>query len=268
MDISGFALVTGAGSGIGEACAISFLEVGAAGVALLDINGKALEVVKEKLISRSRNQQFQCLSFELDMRKEDEVADAVQTCARTFGRLDYVVNAAGIAFKHIGGAANAETSDWQRVLDVNLNGTFYCLRAAAQQMLQQPYLESVIDGRPLQRGSIVNIASLAGLVGVSQSTAYCASKHAVIGLTKTTALDYAKAGIRVNAVCPGMIKTPLIVPGSEIERVTTENVKTLTPIGRWGTPEEVANVIVFLCGGRSSLITGASLPVDGGYTAQ
>lgn len=144
MDISGFALVTGAGSGIGKACAVSFVEEGAAGVALLDINGKALEDLKEKLTALSQKKQFQCLSFEVDMRSEKDVADAVQNCARTFGRLDYVVNAAGIAFKHIGGAACAETTDWQRVLDVNLNGTFYCLRAAAQQMLRQSYLESVM----------------------------------------------------------------------------------------------------------------------------
>lgn len=106
------------------------------------------------------------------------------------------------------------------------------------------------------------------MVGVSLSTAYVASKHAVIGLTKTAALDYAKDGVRVNAVCPGFIKTPLIVPGSQIERETTEKVKSSTPIGRWGTPQEIANVVMFLSGGLSSLVTGIALPVDGGFTAQ
>lgn len=124
------------------------------------------------------------------------------------------------------------------------------------------------DGRELDRGTIVNIASLAGTVGVPASTAYCTSKHAVVGLTKTSALDYAKDGLRVNAVAPGVIKTPLIVPGSEIERVTTEVVAKYTPMARFGLPNEVAAVVVFLCGGRSSLMTGAVLPVDGGYTAQ
>lgn len=114
----------------------------------------------------------------------------------------------------------------------------------------------------------MNIASLAGTVGVSASTAYCSSKHAVVGLTKTVALDYAKDGLRINAVAPGVIKTPLIVPGSEIDRVTNEIVAKSTPMARMGLPEEVASVVVFLCGGRSSLMTGAILPVDGGYTAQ
>lgn len=167
--------------------------------------------------------------------------------------------------KHPGGAAFAETSDWQRILHVNLNGTFFVLRAAAKIMLKQEPILSVIDGRPLQRGSIVNFSSIQGLVGIPLSTAYTTSKHAVIGLTRTASEDYAKHGLRVNAICPGYTETPLTTRSPEILKAMMERVGTAVPMERMGRPEEIADGVLYLSGGRSSFVTGTALSVDGGY---
>lgn len=142
MDISGYALVTGGGSGIGRACAHCFAKEGAAGVALLDVNPEAIALVKAEIESLALADKFVCLTVTADIRQEEVVSDVIQQCAATFGRLDYVVNAAGIAFKHVGGAAFAETTDWRRVLDINLDGTFFVLRAATAIMLKQTRLKS------------------------------------------------------------------------------------------------------------------------------
>ena len=203
MDITGFALVTGAASGIGRACAKTFAADGAAGVALLDLNEEALQAVKNEIEDdHAKRGDRSCIVeiYPVDVTDDAAVENAVKKAAASFGRLDYAVNAAGIAFKHEGGAAFAQTKDWQRVLDVNLNGTFYVLRSVAQIMLKQDPILSSIDGRPLQRGSIVNIASILGQVGITMSTAYTASKHAVIGLTRTASEDYAEQGLRINAI--------------------------------------------------------------------
>ena len=148
------------------------------------------------------------MTHAVDVSDEEAITEAVDKTHESFGRLDYVVNAAGIAFKHKGGAAFAETKDYRRILAINLDGTFFVMREALKFMLKQEPIESAIDGRPLQRGSIVNFASVAGLTGINESTAYCASKHAVIGLTRQSSEDHAGQGIRVNAVCPGYIDTP------------------------------------------------------------
>ncbi len=209
MDVPGYALITGAASGMGRECAKIFARDGAAGVALLDLNDSALERVKAEVEPLSQRKDFKIITHALDVSDESKVTEVVESVAHTFGRLDYVVNAAGIAFKHEGGAAFAETKDWNRVLAINLNGTFFVLRAAAKIMLKQDRIKSTIDGRGLQRGSIVNFASIAGLTGVGLSTAYVASKHAVIGLTRTASEDYAKQGLRINAVCPGYMDVSL-----------------------------------------------------------
>lgn len=273
MDVSGYALVTGAASGIGRACAIAFAREGAAGVAICDITQETLNETKseiEKVYSthdtKGQEARPRVLIFLLDVTDEVSVNSAVQSAATDFGRLDYVVNAAGIAMKHKGGAAFAETSDWKRIVDVNLTGNFFVLRAAARLMLKQDPILSSTDGRPLQRGSIVNFSSIQGAAGVPMSTAYTATKHGVLGLTRTASEDYAKDGLRINAICPGYTETPMTTRDPLVLQAMKERVTTAVPMCRMGRPEEIADGVLYLAGGRSSFVTGTALFVDGGYT--
>lgn len=205
MDVPGYAFVTGAGQGIGRAVAQTFARDGSAGVAICDINEAGLLKVKAEIDAQQEKLGRPCQVevFPLDVTNEEQVEQVVTAAAQKFGRLDYVVNAAGTAYKHKGGAAFAETHQWRRVMSVNLDGTFFVLRAAARIMLTQEPIKSSIDGRPLSRGSIVNFSSIQGLVGITLSTAYGTSKTAVIGLTRQACDDYSKDGIRTNAIAPG-----------------------------------------------------------------
>lgn len=267
MDISGIAVITGAGSGIGRACARTFARDGAKGLALLDVNQSGLAIVKAEIEKQQQGKPpCRIEIYAVDVSDENSVNQAIAGIAQTFNRIDYVVNAAGIAMKHQGGAAFAETADWQRIVNINLTGTFFVLRAAAKIMLQQEPIRSAIDGRPLQRGSIVNFGSIQGVVGVPLSTAYTATKHGVIGLTRTASEDYAKDGLRINAICPGYTETPMTTQSPLIRQAMEERVGSAVPMQRMGRPEEIADGVVYLAGGRSSFVTGTTLFVDGGYT--
>lgn len=269
MDIPGIALITGAASGIGRACASTFARDGASGLALLDVNSSALETVKSEIDNqqeKSGQNATLVATYTVDISNEEHVNKVVDDAVSKFGRLDYVANAAGIAMKHAGGAAFVETLDWRRIVDINLNGSFYVLRAAARVMLAQERIGSVIDGRPLQRGSIVLFSSIQGIVGVRESTAYAASKTGVLGLIRSASEDYAKLGLRINAVCPGYTETPLTTESPKILEAMEERVRTAVPMERMGKPQEIADAVVYLAGGRSSFVTGIALSVDGGYT--
>ena len=263
MDVPGFALITGAASGIGRACAKGFAAEGSAGVALLDMNLKDLEGVQSEV--QAINPSCQVITFQVNVTDEQQVDETVSKIAHQFGRIDYVVNAAGVAMKHQGGVAFAETSDWKRVLDVNLDGTFFVLRATAKIMLEQEPIKSSIHGRELQRGSIITFSSIQGVVGITLSAAYTASKHAIIGLTRSASEDYAHRGLRINAICPGYTETPLTTRNPDVLKAMQERVGTAVPMQRMGKPEEIADGVLYLAGGRSSFVTGSALLVDGGY---
>lgn len=269
MDISGIALITGAGSGIGRACALTYARDGASGLALLDIREEAVAETKKLIEEKNytpNGKPIRVHTYVLDVSDESQVNGTFQQVVNDFGRIDYVASAAGLAFKHKGGVAYAETEDWKRVLDVNINGAFFVLRAATKAMLQQEPIRSVIDGRPLQRGSIVNFGSIQGVIATPTSTSYVTSKHAILGLTKTASEDYAHEGIRINAICPGYTATPMTMDSPAVLKVMEEKVASSVPMGRAADPQEIADGVIFLSGGRSSFMTGASLFVDGGYT--
>lgn len=245
------ALVTGAATGIGRDTAIAFARKGAR-VVISDIKEKELKKTAELI----KKEGGEVLSVKADISKEDEVRNLIQKATDKFGRLDIACNNAGI------GGESAATGDysiegWDKVLNINLRGQFICMKYEIEAMLKNG------------SGSIVNISSILGHVGFGQAPAYVASKHGLLGLTKTAAIEYAEHGIRVNAVCPGFIETPMLEEaGITTEEETKQYIISLHPAGRLGKPREVADAIVWLASDEASFVTGHSLLVDGGYVAR
>jgi NAD(P)-dependent dehydrogenase (short-subunit alcohol dehydrogenase family) len=192
-----------------------------------------------------------------DVTNETDVARLVSATVEHFGRLDYAHNNAGIGAPPAA-LHEADRQPFERVLQVNLVGVWLCLKYEARHMLEHG------------GGAIVNTASLAGLIGFPMNVAYSASKHAVVGITRTAALEYARANIRVNAVCPAFVHTPMVDQLVEFggPRMSLERLASMQPMGRLGTSEEVAEAVVWLCSDAASFITGIALPLDGGTTAR
>ncbi|WP_235917261.1 SDR family oxidoreductase [Maritimibacter harenae] len=248
------ALVTGAGAGIGRATALKFAQEGAK-VMVSDVDTKGGEETVEMILNDGGEAAF----MKADVSSAGEVAALVDKVVQTFGRLDCACNNAGIEGKVIPMADQPE-ANYDAVMGVNAKGTFLCLQAEIKQMQKNG------------GGAIVNLASVAGLIGFPGLSPYVASKHAVNGMTKNAALEYGKEGIRVNSICPGGIDTRMLDSLAEQAsggaQSTQEMMDPLHPIGRIGRPEEVAELIVWLCSPRASFITGANVPIDGGYVAQ
>ncbi|MCZ7380046.1 MAG: SDR family oxidoreductase [Candidatus Methanoperedens sp.] len=244
------ALVTGGGSGIGRACALAFAREGAK-VVVADV----MERGGEETVQMIQEAGGESIFVKTDVSKKDDVEALVKRTVDTYGRLDCAINNAGIE-GIMAPTADYTEENWNRVININLKGVWLCMKYEIPEMQKQG------------GGAIVNTASVAGLVGFQGMPAYCASKGGIIQLTKVAALEYAKAGIRVNAVCPGVIRTPMV------ERVTGGNPEAeaqftaMEPIGRMGTPEEIAESVVWLCSDAASFVTGHSMVVDGGLTAQ
>ena len=246
------ALITGAGSGIGRATSLVMAREGAT-LVVSDINAEG----GEETLSAVKDLGADGIFVHADVSKSDDVAALVARTVETYGRLDCAYNNAGIEGYMAGRLHEYPEDTWDRLIDINLKGVWLCLKHEIPQMLQQG------------GGAIVNTASAAGLVGSRRLSAYVASKHAVVGLTKAAALEYAADGVRVNAVCPGIIDTPMVqrlIGGREADYEAT--IPTRQPIGRLGTPAEIAESVAWLCSDAASLVTGLAMAVDGGFTAQ
>lgn len=238
-------LVTGAGSGIGEAC-VHRAAAGGARVAVVDIAREAAERVASEIGGDAR-------AIEADVADEDSVAEMVATVVKQFGRLDGAINNAGIGGAH-SAVGDYTLDDWRRVMRVNLDGVFLCVREEIRAM------------RKTGGGSIVNMASVLAAAGYPEQVAYVTSKHALVGLTRVAALDHASDGIRVNAVGPAFILTPLVE-----QTMTPEAIAAVAPmhaLGRWGQPAEVAEMTAWLLSDAASFATATFYPLDGGLLAR
>ncbi len=242
-------LVTGGTSGIGRDSAILFAKSGAKVV----IAGRR-DVEGNETVDRIRAIGGDGVFVKADVSKAAEVEALVQRTVETFGRLDIAFNNAGIEGHWLPITEQSE-EDWDRTIDINLKGVWLCLKYEIRQMSKQG------DG-----GAIVNMASVAGLMGLAGAATYSASKHGVIGLTKSAALENARSGIRVNVVCPAVIETPMAERAYQDPGIH-KFVLGLHPIGRFGRPEEIAEAVVWMCSDRASFLTGQSLVLDGGLLA-
>jgi len=244
------ALVTGAGSGIGRAVALRLGTAGAKVIAA-DFN----EDAAAKTCAELKQTGAQAVSRRTDVSRTAAVQELVTFAVRTFGRLDCAVNNAGIQGE-LASTADCSEENWDRIVDTNLKGVFLCMKYELREMLRR------------NSGAIVNIASNFGLVGSPQMPAYSASKHGVVGLTKTAAIEVAARGIRVNAVCPGPTMTPLAEAVIKDTPGIIDAINSRLPIGRMASPEEIAQAVAWLCSEEAVFVVGGIFPVDGGYVAQ
>jgi NAD(P)-dependent dehydrogenase (short-subunit alcohol dehydrogenase family) len=245
------AFITGAGSGIGQATATLFAREGAK-VVVSDISAEGGEKTVEMIKADGNEAMF----VKTDVTQSSEVEGAINMAVNAYGRLDCAFNNAGGNVGEASPLAESTEEIWERVINLNLKGVWLCMKYEIMQMLKQG------------SGAIVNASSIAGLVGFPGMPVYSAGKHGVIGLTKTAALEYAQAGIRVNAVCPSMIYTPAMEAAIADFPELEANLKNDIPIGRIGGSEEIGEAVVWLCSDQASFVTGHAMPVDGGFMAK
>ncbi len=243
-------LITGASTGIGNATARRCAAEGAR-LTLTDVNDAAGEALTAEIVAAGGTAQY----HHADVTSGEQVRAMIAHAVETYGRLDGAFNNAGIEgnFTNI---VKMSEADYDRTVNVDLKGVWLCVKYQIEQFLKQE-----------SPGSIVSTASVAGLIGTRGGSAYCAAKHGVVGLTKCAALEFGRKGIRVNAVCPGIIETPMLDRMSSESGIPRQALVDQEPIGRLGEPREIGEAVVWLLSDQASFVTGVALPVDGGYTA-
>jgi NAD(P)-dependent dehydrogenase (short-subunit alcohol dehydrogenase family) len=244
------ALVTGGSSGIGRAAALAFAKAGAR----VAVSARRIDHCEETsdCIEQAGGG---AIAIQADVSRASDVENLIARCVDALGRLDYAFNNAGIEGSHYVKTADYDEKMWDQVITTNLKGVWLCMKYEIPRMLAQG------------KGVIVNTSSVAGLTGTTIGCAYDASKHGVVGLTRAAAIEYANQGIRVNAVCPAVIRTPMADRLFYWSDELAEKVIAALPMGRVGTPEEVAEAVIWLCSDSASFVTGCALPVDGGALA-
>lgn len=243
------ALVTGAAGGIGRCTALAFAAAGAR-VVVSDIEKAAAQETVDMIVAAGGTATF----IQADVTQELQVRTLIEAATVSYGRIDCAFNNAGIEEEHLG-LAECDEATFDRIMNINVKGAWLCMKYEIQHMLTHG------------GGAIVNTSSVAGLVGAPLQSAYAASKHAVVGLTKTAAAEYGKSGIRINSVCPGVIRTAMMERAIEREPKRLKLIQSLHPIGRVGEANEVAEAVLWLCSDHASFVTGHQLAVDGGLTA-
>jgi NAD(P)-dependent dehydrogenase (short-subunit alcohol dehydrogenase family) len=242
-------LITGGNSGIGKAAAIQFAKEGAK-VMIADLSEKIGDDLVEEIEAAGGEASF----IRVNVIDSDDVTRMVSETVLRMGGLDIIVNSAGV----LGPKARTERypmEDFDKVIDTNVKGVFYCMQEALKHFSEK------------KSGVIVNVASIAGILGVTGHIAYSASKHAVLGMTKTAAIEYARHNIRINAVCPGFTDTPMLT-GADVDDSYLESLQQVTPQKRFGKPEEIATAICYLASDEASFVTGQGYVLDGGLSAQ
>ena len=243
------AFVTGGGSGIGRATALAFASAGAS-VAVADVSDKGAQETGRLI----QEQGGRALALKCDVTRVEEIKGSLDKTVETFGRLDFAFNNAGIEPKNPAPTADYPEEEWSRIIDVDLRGVFLCMKHEIPLILKQG------------GGAIVNTSSGAGIIGIKGSPAYTAAKHGVIGLTKAAALDYADQNIRINAIAPGYIATPMMDRFTGGTAEGRQKVISEEPVGRMGTPEEIAAAVLYLCSDGAAFVVGHTLVIDGGQT--
>ncbi|MBA4849131.1 SDR family NAD(P)-dependent oxidoreductase [Emticicia sp. BO119] len=242
-------IITGGNSGIGKAAAILFAQEGAK-IMVADL-ADALDIELADSISKSDGE---VRFIKVNVTKLSDIQEMIEQTISVWGKFDILVNSAGVLGPRIRTEKYPE-EDFDKIIDVNVKGLWYCMKAALRYFIEQ------------RSGTIVNIASVAGHLGMVGHIAYAASKHAVVGMTKTAAIEFARHGIRINAVCPGFTQTPML-EGADTDAAYLEALQYATPMKRFGKPEEIASAILYLAADEASFITGQSVIVDGGLILQ
>ncbi|KAF2439287.1 short-chain dehydrogenase/reductase SDR [Karstenula rhodostoma CBS 690.94] len=268
--IDGVALVTGAGSGIGREVAIAYAAYGARALITADLNYSSAENTARESEKLATNPSFRTLALAVDVSDPSSVNSMVETAVKEFGRIDYSINSAGIGVQKPASIQNVDIDEMNRFWRINVMGTVNSMKAVSTAMIAQDSQQATTRGRTrdIGRGVIINLASCSSYMATPDLTQYTTSKYAVLGLTKNAALDLAKHGVRVNAICPSWVETPMVEAAVAGNKELEQMMQKVIPMGRIAKVEEVADVIVFMSSPLASYVTGVGWIVDGGTLLQ